>query len=144
MTKPRIPQQLRRLVGQRAEGFCEYCLCPESCATQRHSIEHIQPQSLGGLSLADNLALSCQGCNGAKYNKTHALDSLTRQLAPLFHPRQHLWNEQFAWTPDCLRLIGLTPTGRATIEELELNRAGVMRLRRLLLLDGEHPPRHRA
>ena len=135
MTKPRISQHLRRLIRQRADGYCEYCLCPESCATQQHSIEHIHPQSLGGLSLEENLALSCQGCNGAKYNKTHAVDSLTRQ---------HLWNEHFAWTPDCLQLIGLTPAGRATLEELELNRAGVVRLRRLLLLDGGHPPRHRA
>lgn len=119
-------------------------MCPEFCATQLHSIEHIIPESRGGTSDEDNIALACQGCNGSKSNKTHALDPLTRQRAALFHPRQDDWHEHFAWSPDHLYLIGLTPTGRATIRALDLNREGVIRLRRLLLLDYEHPPTHRS
>jgi hypothetical protein len=53
------------------------------------------------------------------------------------------WHEHFAWNTDQLYLIGLTPTGRATISELDLNREGVIRLRFLLLLNREHPPQHR-
>jgi hypothetical protein len=37
-------------------------------------------------------------------------------------------------------IIGLTPTGRATIEALHLNRANVVNLRRVLYALGEHPP----
>lgn len=143
MTKQRVPAKLRRLVRQRALGYCEYCLCPEFCATQLHSLEHILPESLGGQSNEDNLALACQGCNGAKASKTQAYDLATGRLAPLFHPRRDNWNEHFIWSPDHLHLIGLTPTGRATIEELELNRKGVVHLRRLLILNREHPPLHR-
>ncbi len=142
MTKQRISAKLRRLVRQRAQGYCEYCLCPEACATQSHSVEHILPLSRGGTNDEDNLALSCQGCNGSKYNKTQAFDSLSGRMVPLFHPRKHDWHRHFAWSTDCLRLAGLTPTGRATIEELNLNRDGVIRLRRLLLLNRDHPPPH--
>lgn len=144
MTKKRLPAKLRRFVRQRAKGYCEYCICPEFCARQLHSIEHIEPESKGGASDEDNLALACQGCNGSKSNKTHALDPATRRKVPLFHPRRDDWHEHFAWSPDRLYLIGLTPTGRATISELDLNREGVIHLRRLLLLNDEHPPSHRS
>jgi hypothetical protein len=106
-------------------------------------MEHILPQSRGGPTTEENLAFSCQGCNGSKYNKTNALDPVTHQSVPLFHPRKDDWREHFAWSPDCLSLIGLTPIGRATIADLDLNREGVVYLRYLLLLNREHPPPHR-
>jgi hypothetical protein len=37
-------------------------------------------------------------------------------------------------------VIGLTPTGRATVNELNLNRSGLINLRRVLFACGEHPP----
>ncbi|MBA3440299.1 MAG: HNH endonuclease [Pyrinomonadaceae bacterium] len=144
MTKRRVPAKQRRLVRQRAESYCEYCICPEFCATQLHSIEHITPESPGGTSTEDNLALACQGCNGSKSNKTQAFDHATRRRVSLFHPRRGDWHDHFVWSRDHLLLIGLTPTGRATIRELDLNRAGVVHLRRLLLLNREHPPSHRS
>jgi len=144
MTKRRIPIKLQRLVRQRALGYCEYCICPEFCATQKHSFDHIEPESQGGPTAAENLALTCQGCNNAKYNKTHATDPLTRRTVALFHPRLDDWDEHFAWSPDRQYLIGLTAVGRATIRELDLNRDGVIQLRRLLLLNREHPPPHRS
>lgn len=143
MTKRRIPAKLQRLVKERALGYCEYCLCPESHATQAHSNEHITPEIAGGSSRSDNLALACQGCNNKKYNKTYALDPVSKELVPIFHPRKDHWHEHFAWSPDCFTLIGLTPVGRATIEALGLNRVGVVNLRRLLFRDGLHPPAHR-
>ena len=85
-----------------------------------------------------------QDCNGSKSNKAHAHDPVTRQRVPLFHPRRDDWHKHLTWSPDHLHLIGLTPTGRATIQALDLNRAGVVRLRHLLLLDHEHPPKHRS
>jgi hypothetical protein len=41
-----------------------------------------------------------------------------------------------------LQIIGDTPTGRATIVGLELNRLGVVNLRRLLGEEEGHPPSH--
>lgn len=144
MTKKRVSQKLRRLVKDRALGFCEYCICSDSHATQEHSLEHIFPEERGGRSTADNLALACQGCNNIKYIKIHALDPVSQEIVPLFHPRTDLWHEHFAWSADRLTMLGLTPTGRATIEALRLNREGVINLRRLLFLDGKHPPAHRS
>lgn len=143
MTNRYIPVKLQELVKERAQGCCEYCICPESHATQNHSNEHIIPESQGGTTTADNLALACQGCNNKKYNKTHAIDPVSGALVRLFHPRQDDWHEHFAWQPDCLMLIGLTPIGRATIASLDLNRPGVINLRRSLLREGLHPPAHR-
>ncbi len=37
-------------------------------------------------------------------------------------------------------MVGITPTGRATLEKLQLNREGVVNLRRVLRLADEHPP----
>jgi hypothetical protein len=144
MTKKRVPAKLRRLVRQRALGYCEYCICPEFCATQLHSNEHIIPESRGGKTAEENLALACQGCNGAKANKTQARDPATGQVVPLFHPRRDIWHEHFTWSSDHLYLIGLTSKGRATVHALDLNRAGVVHLRRLLILNNEHPPIHRS
>jgi hypothetical protein len=37
-------------------------------------------------------------------------------------------------------VMGTTPTGRATVEELKLNREPVVNLRRVLVDVGLHPP----
>jgi HNH endonuclease len=103
-------------------------------------IEHIFPLSQGGTTVAENLALACQGCNNYKYNKTEALDPISSQLVPLFHPRQMAWNDHFAWSEDTTLMIGLTPTGRATVALLRTNRPGVVNLRQVLQMAGQHPP----
>jgi hypothetical protein len=103
-------------------------------------VEHVIPTVRGGATSLDNLALSCSGCNGHKYDRIEGYDSVTESTAPLYHPRQQVWSEHFTWNEDYAYVIGLTPTGRATVEALHLNRVGVVNLRRLLLLVGLHPP----
>jgi hypothetical protein len=88
-----------------------------------------------------NLALARQGCDNAKYIATEGTDPLTGQAALLFHPRIHRWHEHFVWSHDSLPFHGLTPTGRASVDKLRLNRAGVVNLRRVLRDVGEHPPK---
>ena len=83
-----ISVELRNLVAARANGLCEYCQSQESFATERFSIEHIEPRAAGGLTVAENLALACQGCNGHKAAKAAAVDPETQTSVPLFHPRQ--------------------------------------------------------
>ena len=134
-----IPQSLRRSVTSRAKGRCEYCQSPESFATERFSIEHIQPRRTGGLTVVENLALACQGCNGYKAAKTAAIDPESETVVPLFHPRRQVWAEHFAWSEDYLQIVGTTPTGRATIGLLQLNRSSLVNLRRALLAVQKHP-----
>ncbi len=90
--------------------------------------------------MLENLALSCQGCNNHKYNKTEGRDNISGTIASLYNPRQQKWHEHFAWNEDFTLVIGLTPTGRTTVETLQLNRNGVVNLRRVLYAMGEHPP----
>jgi 5-methylcytosine-specific restriction endonuclease McrA len=89
MAEP-ISEALRQLVTRRARGCCEYCRSQEAYATERFSVEHIQPRALGGLTVAENLALACQGCNGHKAAKTTAADPETNEMTVLFHPRQNI------------------------------------------------------
>ena len=107
---------------------------------QSFSVDHIVPVEAEGKTVEDNLALACEGCNAHKHRKTQAPDFATYELVPLFNPRQQRWNDQFAWSLDFSLIVGLTSTGRATVEALQMNREGVVNLRRALYLIGEHPP----
>lgn len=103
-------------------------------------IDHILPLEKGGTSALSNLALSCGGCNSMKAAKTTAIDPLSGSEVNLFHPRKDQWYAHFSWADDYLEIIGLTATGRATIEFLRLNRIGLINMRQLTKLIGEHPP----
>jgi 5-methylcytosine-specific restriction endonuclease McrA len=140
MTSERVSASLRALVAERARDCCEYCRSQARFAMQAFSVEHIEPRSREGETSAENLALSCQGCNNHKYTRTQAADPVGGDLVPLFHPRGQRWQDHFAWNEDCSLIVALTPTGRATVEALQLNRPGLVSLRRLLYAAGEHPP----
>lgn len=135
----RVTARQKREVVSRARGLCEYCRSPVNFSTDTFSVEHIVPRSLGGKTELENLALSCQGCNGRKYNKTIGRDPLSEELVPLYDPRQQVWEQHFTWSQDFSRVLGATPTGRATVEVLQLNRTGVVNLRRVLYATHEHP-----
>jgi 5-methylcytosine-specific restriction endonuclease McrA len=135
-----VPVSLKKFVFDRAKGNCEYCRSQSRFAVDPLVMEHTYPVSRGGLTTAENLALSCQTCNNCKYTKTTALDSITNTIVPLFNPRKMQWNDHFTWTPDTTKMVGLTPIGRATIELLDTNRDSVVNMRRVLALMGYHPP----
>jgi hypothetical protein len=130
----------KSLVEERACGTCEYCRSQACFATQSFSVEHIAPLSRGGSDDPENLAFACQGCNSHKYTRIEARDPVTGLMVPLFHPRRDRWRDHFVWSSDFTQVLGSTPTGRATVEALRLNREGLINLRRVLYTMGEHPP----
>ena len=130
----------RQTIAERARGCCEYCRSQERFAPQPFAVEHIIPRSRGSATTLDNLAFSCQGCNNHKYTKTVGRDPVSGETVPLFHPRRQRWRDHFVWNDDTTLIIGLTPTARATVEALQLNRPGLVNLRRALYALGEHPP----
>ncbi|MBM3144831.1 MAG: HNH endonuclease [Chloroflexi bacterium] len=140
MPERRVTSELKQAVLERARSRCEYCKSQLRFATQSFSTEHIIPHHSGGETSFDNLALACQGCNNHKYTKTEALDPISDNIVPLYHPRQQPWHDHFAWNDNFTLVIGLTPTGRATIQALRLNREELVNLRRVLYAMGEHPP----
>ncbi len=141
MPSARITTAQRRTISERAHGCCEYCRSQLIYGLQSFTVEHIIPIYSGGSNDLDNLALSCQGCNGHKHTKTYALDPVSNTNAQLYHPRLQQWSKHFAWSADASMIIGLTPTGRATVDALHLNRPNVVNLRRVLYRLGLHPPR---
>ena len=140
MPEKRISARLRRAIVERAQGCCEYCRSQAQFSMQSFSTEHVVPRSLGGKTALDNLALACQGCNNHKYTKTEGQDLVSGDSVLLYHPRKQRWSEHFVWNENFTLVIGITPTGRATVEELRLNREGIVNLRRVLYMMGEHPP----
>lgn len=141
MSDQHIAAKVRRLVAERARHRCEYCGAQARYSAESLTIDHIVPRVLSRPSTAINLALACRGCNQHKALKTAATDPLTDLAAPLFHPREQRWEDHFAWSHDFSLVVGLTPTGRATELALQLNRPGLINLRRVLYSIGEHPPR---
>ena len=68
-----------------------------------------------------------------------AVDPETGRTVSLYNPRRELWDEHIYWNG--VRLIGLTPTGRATVELLQLNRLRLLRIRKVEKALGRHPPK---
>jgi HNH endonuclease len=126
-----IPAALVRLVHDRAGKICEYCHLPQLLQEAAFHIDHISPRSGKGPSHADNLALACVTCSLKKAARTRARDPLTKKLVPLFHPRHDRWSDHFRWSGS--KLIGRTPTGRATIFALGMNRPAIVAIRRTLI-----------
>lgn len=135
-----IPKKIKRQVAERANFCCEYCLSQVSFSPDSFVIEHIIPTILNGTDELDNLAYSCQGCNNHKFTSIEAIDLVTGQQVSLFNPRIHKRENHFKWNDNFTIIIGLSATGRATIQKLQLNREGVVNLREILTAAGKHPP----
>lgn len=136
----KIPTDIQRMVRQRANHLCEYCHTSERWQYIPFTIDHIIPISQGGTDQDDNLALACFHCNRRKGGQISAIDPLTREQVGIFNPRQQDWNEHFSWAADRLRLVGLTPLGRATVAALDVNRERILSIRAADRAIGRHPP----
>jgi hypothetical protein len=107
----------------------------------RLEVEHIIPVAQGGTDEESNLWLSCPLCNRYKGDRTGATDPETGATVPLFHPRRQRWSDHFRWSADGLRILGLTPTGRATVAALHLDDdQDALIVRSYWVLAGWHPP----
>lgn len=113
---PRYPA-----VARRANHRCEYCRAPEKLSGFPFEVEHVHPISLGGGDEPANLALACRACNTFKTDATTGRDEVTAAEVPLFNPRADRWDEHFSLDLDTGVVVGLTPTGRATVAQLRFN-----------------------
>ena len=89
------------------------------------------PSSAGGEDVLGNLAWTCPACNRAKGARQLAPDPTSGLVVPLYHPRRDPWTLHFGWVDDGALVAGLTDTGRATVEQLQMNRPQLARLRRI-------------
>ncbi|MDX2241909.1 MAG: HNH endonuclease signature motif containing protein [Leptolyngbyaceae cyanobacterium bins.302] len=88
MSTSRITPELRKVVAERANGFCEYCRCQEKFSPDSFEVEHIIPRSRGGTDDLENLSWTCGGCNGYKGTKTKGRDPVTALVSYGEHPPQ--------------------------------------------------------
>jgi hypothetical protein len=65
-------------------------------------------------------------------------DPLTRELTPLFHPREQVWDDHFEIRSD-MRVEGLTLEGRTTVFVLQMNDEARVENRQILAELGEYP-----
>ena len=119
MSKTYISVTLRRLVTERANNRCEYCLIPATLSFFPHELDHIIAEKHGGQTTLENLALTCWRCNRYKGTDLGSFDPHTNQFCFLFNPRTQSWNAHFS--PDNYCIEGLTPEGRTTAKLLQFN-----------------------
>lgn len=135
-----ISKRLRERIRRQADDRCGYCLSPQKLVLGQLEIEHLIPRALGGKDEEDNLWLACRMCNGYKGKQIKAIDPQTEQPAALFNPRKQKWSDHFMWSEDGSMIIGLTPTGRATVDALQLNNPIAIIVRLEWVSAGWHPP----
>lgn len=135
-----VSETVRQQVIERARGRCEYCQTPITVVIEME-IDHIVPRAVGGSDTLDNLCVACISCNGYKLAFQEGIDPTTGEPAALFNPRRQTWADHFTWDDEEIRVVGLTPTGRATVERLRMNRQRVIDARRLWVQAGWHPPK---
>ena len=135
-----ISKRLRERIRRQADDRCGYCLSPQKLVLGQLEIEHLVPRALGGKDDEDNLWLACRMCNGYKGKQIKAIDPQTGQPAAIFNPRNQKWSEHFQWSEDGSMIVGLTPSGRATIEALQLNNPLALIVRLEWVSAGWHPP----
>ena len=109
------------LVAERAGHRCEYCRAPEAVFNFPFEVEHILPPVCGGADSEWNWALACRACNLFKSDRVEARDPETEQTVRLFDPHRDRWDEDFQVEPRFGSMVGITPIGRATVEQLNMN-----------------------
>jgi len=102
-----------------------------------HEADHIIAEQHGGQTTRDNLAFACWDCNRRKGPNISSVDPESGEVVRLFHPRLQKWSEHFRL--DGLRIIPLTPIGRATVALLRFNSPERLSVRAMLLQIGRYP-----
>ena len=133
-----IPARLRRQVIKQAKGRCEYCGLAQVGQEATFHLDHIIPQAAGGPTTLENLALACVSCSLRKEARRSAADPATGRHVALFHPRRQAWEDHFRW--EGVVVVGVTPTGRAMVAALRLNRPVMLGIREEEVQRGRHPP----
>ena len=140
MSRAHVSAALRATIAAQAAHRCGYCLTAESVVGMPMDVEHLIPEARGGETTEENLWLACPLCNAHKADRIAATDPNTGEIVRLFDPRRQKWGDHFLWTDGGIRIAGHTPTGRATVVALHLNRPMLVAARQAWVLVGWHPP----
>lgn len=129
---------LRRQVIERAESRCEYCGLAQTGQEATFHIDYVVPVIAGGITVLENLALACVSCSLRKGGRLLVPDPQTHEQVALFNPRLDSWQTHFRL--EGLWVMGITPTGCATVAALNMNRPLALAIREEETYRGRHPP----
>src|SRR5437660_12655860 len=93
----RPSRAVRKLVAERAQRCCEYCMSQEQFCPDPFSVEHITPRARKGRNDRENLAFSCLGCNNFKYIFVESREPSTGEMVPLFKQLEQSLPDRFEW-----------------------------------------------
>lgn len=102
---------------------------PARLATYSLQIDHIISEKQRGPTISENLALSCKPCNANKGASVVRYYYDSGEVVLLFNPRKDKWTDHFRMESSG-RVIGLSKTGLATIDVLDLNAAPRIQFRK--------------
>ena len=136
-----ISVDLQRQIRDKFSNCCAYCLTAEFLTATTFEFEHIIPRSNGGKTVFENLCLACPSYNRYKADKQNTLDPVTETSIPFFNPQLQVWKEHFSWNEDASEIVSLTDFGRVTIDALKMNCLQLVRVRKMWVKLGEHPPK---
>lgn len=124
---------VRILVRDRAGDRCEYCRLPQAAVDATFHVDHVVARQHVVQAEDDlgRLALACDRCNFCKGTNLSSVDPATGEIVLLFNPRRDVWQEHFRH--DGVQIIGMTPTGRATVRLLQFNAKHRLELRKWLV-----------
>jgi 5-methylcytosine-specific restriction endonuclease McrA len=125
-----ISKNVRQLVAERAEFYCEYCHFNENDRFLAFEIDHVISLKHGGGNEIENLAYACPQCNQNKGTDLVTFLEEYDNIVPLFNPRKQDWNTHF-YIQNGL-VCGKTDIGEATIKLLKMNDIDLVILRQLL------------
>ncbi|CCH92586.1 HNH endonuclease [Microcystis aeruginosa PCC 9432] len=138
MARPYISLELRKLVAERADFLCEYCLISASDRVSGCQVDHIISFKHGGATSADNLCYACIFCNLQKGTDLGSINWETGELVRFFNPRRDLWKEHFQLKEAFIQPI--TDIGNVTARILDFNNKERLQERQLLIEIAKYPP----
>lgn len=137
MPRPYINEELRRLVANRANYFCEYCLVAEADRSSTYQVDHIISVKHGGSTTTDNLCYACIYCNLQKGTDLGSINWQTGELVRFSNPRRDFWGEHFRLDEAVIQ--PLTDIAEVTARIFDFNNEERILERQALMEVGRYP-----
>ena len=138
MARPYLSVELRKLVAERADFLCEYCLISAFDRLSGCQVDHIISVKHGGATLADNLCDACIFCNLQKGTDLGSINWETGEIVRFFNPRRDFWRNHFQFKESFIQPI--TDIGSVTARILDFNNKERLKERELLIEIAKYPP----
>ncbi len=135
-----VSAALRRLVIERADNLCEYCLLHEDDTFFGCEVDHIISEKHEGQTTEANLAYACFVCNRNKGSDIGSLIPASKELVRFYHPRIDRWHEHFQLdTSDGITIVAMSSIGEATARIFGFNSEERLLERQALQVAGRYP-----